>query len=180
MTPCFSIVGCRVLCLFFIFIFILFYFLKLIWILLLDSGHGGQTRDLDGDEADGWDEGKFHPVCPRVFNWDAVLVIFPLDFKINGHIVDDVRFFFIFIFFLNVESFSVLSHRHFTANTWHNGNSFPCYRSFNFCTRLIPASGQAITTQVPAYGRLSLWNCLFFYPSKTDDWHCFIYRDSLM
>ena len=24
----------------------------------LDSGHGGQTRDLDGDEADGWDEGK--------------------------------------------------------------------------------------------------------------------------
>lgn len=25
---------------------------------LLDSGHGGQTRDLDGDEADGWDEGK--------------------------------------------------------------------------------------------------------------------------
>lgn len=25
----------------------------------LDSGHGGQTRDLDGDEADGWDEGKF-------------------------------------------------------------------------------------------------------------------------
>ncbi|KAF8797491.1 hypothetical protein BYT27DRAFT_7247113 [Phlegmacium glaucopus] len=37
------------------------------------SGHGGQTRDLDGDEADGWDE-----------------VIFPLDFKRNGHIVDDV------------------------------------------------------------------------------------------
>lgn len=23
----------------------------------LDSGHGGQTKDLDGDEADGYDEG---------------------------------------------------------------------------------------------------------------------------
>jgi len=23
----------------------------------LDSGHGGRTRDLDGDEPDGWDEG---------------------------------------------------------------------------------------------------------------------------
>ena len=23
-----------------------------------DSGHGGQTRDLDGDEIDGLDEGK--------------------------------------------------------------------------------------------------------------------------
>lgn len=25
--------------------------------LSLDSGHGGQTKDLDGDEADGYDEG---------------------------------------------------------------------------------------------------------------------------
>ena len=24
----------------------------------IDSGHGGQTKDLDGDEADGYDEGK--------------------------------------------------------------------------------------------------------------------------
>jgi len=24
----------------------------------LDSGHGGQTPDLDGDEVDGWDEGR--------------------------------------------------------------------------------------------------------------------------
>jgi hypothetical protein len=37
------------------------------------SGHGGQTPDLDGDEADGWDE-----------------VIFPLDYKKKGHIVDDL------------------------------------------------------------------------------------------
>jgi hypothetical protein len=26
---------------------------------LSDSGHGGQTKDLDGDEADGFDEGCF-------------------------------------------------------------------------------------------------------------------------
>ncbi|KAI9635791.1 putative metacaspase [Dioszegia hungarica] len=36
------------------------------------SGHGGQTADLDGDEDDGFDE-----------------VIYPLDFKQAGHIVDD-------------------------------------------------------------------------------------------
>jgi len=36
------------------------------------SGHGGQTQDLDGDEVDGWDE-----------------VIYPLDFKRNGSIIDD-------------------------------------------------------------------------------------------
>lgn len=37
------------------------------------SGHGGQTKDLDGDEADGYDE-----------------VIYPMDHESNGHIVDDV------------------------------------------------------------------------------------------
>ncbi|KAI0998096.1 Metacaspase-1B [Podosphaera aphanis] len=36
------------------------------------SGHGGQTKDLDGDEDDGYDE-----------------VIYPVDFKNAGHIVDD-------------------------------------------------------------------------------------------
>ena len=36
------------------------------------SGHGGQTEDLDGDEDDGYDE-----------------VIYPVDFKQAGHIVDD-------------------------------------------------------------------------------------------
>ncbi|KAI0055439.1 hypothetical protein BV25DRAFT_175640 [Artomyces pyxidatus] len=36
------------------------------------SGHGGQTRDLDGDETDGYDE-----------------VIFPLDYKTAGVITDD-------------------------------------------------------------------------------------------
>lgn len=38
------------------------------------SGHGGQTEDMDGDEEDGLDE-----------------VIYPVDFKSNGHITDDVH-----------------------------------------------------------------------------------------
>ncbi|KAK4246353.1 caspase domain-containing protein [Corynascus novoguineensis] len=36
------------------------------------SGHGGQTKDLDGDEEDGYDE-----------------VIYPVDFRQMGHITDD-------------------------------------------------------------------------------------------
>ena len=32
-------------------------FLGFFWKEMIDSGHGGQTKDLDGDEADGWDEG---------------------------------------------------------------------------------------------------------------------------
>ncbi|KAG5643021.1 Ca(2+)-dependent cysteine protease [Asterophora parasitica] len=40
---------------------------------LEDSGHGGQTKDLDGDEADGYDE-----------------VIYPVDYEQNGHVVDDL------------------------------------------------------------------------------------------
>ena len=36
------------------------------------KGHGGQTKDLDGDEDDGYDE-----------------VIYPVDFRNVGHIVDD-------------------------------------------------------------------------------------------
>jgi len=37
------------------------------------SGHGGQTKDLDGDEADGYDE-----------------VIYPVDHETAGEIVDDI------------------------------------------------------------------------------------------
>lgn len=37
-----------------------------------DAGHGGQTPDLNGDEEDGYDE-----------------VIYPVDFRVAGHIVDD-------------------------------------------------------------------------------------------
>jgi hypothetical protein len=40
-----------------------------------DSGHGAQRKDKDGDEQDGLDE-----------------VIFPLDFRKYGHIVDDEMF----------------------------------------------------------------------------------------
>ncbi|KAK9480532.1 caspase domain-containing protein [Lipomyces japonicus] len=36
------------------------------------SGHGGQTKDLDGDEEDGYDE-----------------VIYPVDYQQAGHLVDD-------------------------------------------------------------------------------------------
>lgn len=36
------------------------------------SGHGGLTKDTDGDEEDGWDE-----------------VIYPIDYKETAHIVDD-------------------------------------------------------------------------------------------
>jgi hypothetical protein len=39
---------------------------------MADSGHGGQTKDKDGDEIDGFDE-----------------VVFPLDYKTAGHLVDD-------------------------------------------------------------------------------------------
>jgi len=40
------------------------------------SGHGGQTKDLDGDEEDGYDE-----------------VIYPVDFEAAGQLVDDEMFF---------------------------------------------------------------------------------------
>lgn len=39
---------------------------------LVSAGHGGQTKDLDGDEDDGYDE-----------------VIYPVDFRQTGHITDD-------------------------------------------------------------------------------------------
>jgi metacaspase-1 len=42
------------------------------YFLLICIGHGGQTKDLDGDEEDGYDE-----------------VIYPVDFRQVGHIVDD-------------------------------------------------------------------------------------------
>lgn len=43
-----------------------------ILVLTQNLGHGGQTKDLDGDEADGYDE-----------------VIYPVDFRQHGHITDD-------------------------------------------------------------------------------------------
>lgn len=37
---------------------------------LIDSGHGGQTKDLDGDEADGHDEGE----CFKSYDEDINLI----------------------------------------------------------------------------------------------------------
>ena len=60
-----------------------------------DSGHGGQTKDLDGDEEDGYDEGGFYlSISTYLRGADTiwmVTVIYPLDWKKKGHIVDDVR-----------------------------------------------------------------------------------------
>jgi hypothetical protein len=34
---------------------------------VVDSGHGGRTRDQKGDEADGWDDGNaVHPRIPTL------------------------------------------------------------------------------------------------------------------
>ncbi|CAK5266559.1 unnamed protein product [Mycena citricolor] len=52
------------------------------------SGHGGQTKDLDGDEVDGYDE-----------------VIFPMDFQQAGQIVDDVPLLPLFVFQLVLSMF---------------------------------------------------------------------------
>ena len=46
--------------------------IPLVGYVLTRIGHGGQTKDLDGDEDDGYDE-----------------VIYPVDFRQVGHIVDD-------------------------------------------------------------------------------------------
>ena len=56
-----------------------------------DSGHGGQVRDKDGDEVDGWDEGLYHNTFPNSCLPQELPVIFPLDHEKNGYIVDDVR-----------------------------------------------------------------------------------------
>lgn len=58
-----------------------------------DSGHGGQTKDLDGDEDDGYDEGPYLTIqdwpTTDVLNY-CFPVIYPVDFEANGHIVDDL------------------------------------------------------------------------------------------
>ncbi|KAK0193901.1 caspase domain-containing protein [Armillaria mellea] len=55
------------------------------------SGHGGQTKDLDGDEADGYDEGQQH-ICNALFHIPHVplFIIYQVDHQRNGHIVDDL------------------------------------------------------------------------------------------
>jgi hypothetical protein len=46
--PCSSIASSFIL---------IIHLLRLVIVRRADSGHGGQTKDLDGDEADGYDEG---------------------------------------------------------------------------------------------------------------------------
>jgi hypothetical protein len=57
------------------------------------SGHGGQTKDMDKDEVDGYDEG----VSVLFFDFPSTIylcmrqVIYPCDYETAGHLVDDVR-----------------------------------------------------------------------------------------
>lgn len=58
----------------------------------IDSGHGGQTKDLNGDEIDGWDEGQDDCLClisSFPTNSGNLPVIYPVDFRKAGHIIDD-------------------------------------------------------------------------------------------
>lgn len=59
--------------------------------LYLVSGHGGQTKDRDGDEQDGYDEGMHvRLLLPLPDYIPSRTVIYPVDFKSVGFIVDDV------------------------------------------------------------------------------------------
>lgn len=56
-----------------------------------DSGHGGQAKDLDGDEDDGYGE----LVTPSVVCDNSLIslftdeTIYPVDFKTAGQMIDD-------------------------------------------------------------------------------------------
>ena len=78
MIPCFSIVR-----------FIHGFFLCYVSLIILDSGHGGQIEDKDGDEVDGFDEGSLW-LSNQTSILPCFVVIFPLDYKEAGFIVDDV------------------------------------------------------------------------------------------
>jgi hypothetical protein len=54
------------------------------------SGHGGQIKDLDGDEADGFDESTWFRSQVTGSTLSFFSVIYPLDFMEAGHILDDV------------------------------------------------------------------------------------------
>ena len=56
---------------------------------LSDSGHGGQVPDKNGDEIDGFDEGKSYSSLLRTL-LDTSTVIYPVDYKKAGIIIDDV------------------------------------------------------------------------------------------
>jgi hypothetical protein len=56
------------------------------------SGHGGQIRDLDGDEVDGYDECMIQAPLEKI-TIDVQKVICPVDYQQSGVINDDVRCF---------------------------------------------------------------------------------------
>jgi hypothetical protein len=58
----------------------------------IDSGHGSQVRDLNGDEVDGYDEGNANELSSGYTVLRISAVIFPLDYAQTGTILDDVRF----------------------------------------------------------------------------------------
>lgn len=67
-----------------------FFFLHIcVFLIILDSGHGGQVEDKDGDEVDGFDEGSLWALIQKTDSF-WFTVIFPLDYKEAGFIVDDV------------------------------------------------------------------------------------------
>ena len=51
-------------------------YISFLFLLMLDSGHGGQTKDLDGDEADGFDEGG------SIFRFNFKLWLTSIMFKV--------------------------------------------------------------------------------------------------
>jgi hypothetical protein len=53
------------------------------------SGHGGRTRDVDGDEIDGWDDGNTIQSLIFLTGLKKAKVIFPVDYKTTGIITDD-------------------------------------------------------------------------------------------
>lgn len=62
-------------------------------IVLIDSGHGGQEKDTDGDEADGYDECKPKIGYMHLLSTDIIVIglgIYPVDHESVGSLVDDV------------------------------------------------------------------------------------------
>jgi metacaspase-1 len=69
----------------------------LIFSFVIDSGHGGRTRDLNGDEVDGWDEGNAIHIQFSTSWLKKNEVIFPVDYKTAGIITDDVTTSYLFL-----------------------------------------------------------------------------------
>jgi hypothetical protein len=61
-------------------------------LVIQDSGHGGQIVDTTGQKEDGYNEGNASQLTIiALLTFLLNLVIFPLDYRKNGYIVDEVR-----------------------------------------------------------------------------------------